>query len=165
MMNVALTIWGERISPVFDAAHELMVAVIENQEILEKRFFSFDPDRVASLIDMLDHDRVTVMICGAISEMPARMITESGIQLIPFISGNVDRILDTFAQNQPLAPMFLMPGCGRQRGTCRRRGVCGRPGGQGRQMVNAPNSSGQTSELHDDPKSFGRHRRTNHRSS
>lgn len=116
---------------MFDAAHDLMVAVIENREILEKRFFSFDPDRVASLIDMLEHDRVTVMICGAISETPARMISESGIQLIPFISGNVDMILGTYAQGKPLTPVFLMPGCGRRQGTCRRKGSCGRGQGQG----------------------------------
>lgn len=153
MMNVALTIWEQRISPVFDAAHELMVAVIEKSEILEKRFFSFDPERVASLIDMLEHDRVTVMICGAISDMPARMITESGIHLIPFISGNVDMILEAYAQGKSLTPVFLMPGCGRQRGTCRRQGLCGRNQGQGpkgRRMTREKIGSGQTLAINGD---------------
>lgn len=150
-MNIALTIWGERISPVFDAAHELMVVEIKSGKILEKRFYSFDPDRVGSLIDMLAHDRVTVMICGAISEMPAQMISESGIQLIPFISGNVDRILDTYAHENPLTPMFQMPGCGRQRGICKQGGICGTPRGHGhRNRRNAPKPSGQTPEPNDD---------------
>lgn len=126
MMNVAFTIWEDRISPVFDVAHDLMVAVIEERGVREKRFYSFDPDRVAALISMLEHDRVDVLICGAISETPATMITESGIHLIPFISGNVGRILDTFAKGGPLSPVFLMPGCGRQRPVCGRRDMCRR---------------------------------------
>lgn len=154
-MNIALTIWGERISPVFDAAHELMVAMIDRGEILEKRFFSFDPDRVASLIDMLEHDRVAVMICGAISDMPARMISESGIQLIPFISGSVETILATYAQGKPLSPSFLMPGCGRQRGRCTRRRPCGRIQGHhppGRDMVKEQIASAQYQRRSVNPK-------------
>lgn len=133
MMNVAFTIWGDRISPVFDAAHDLMVAVIEERGVKEKRFYSFDPDRVAALISMLEHDRVAVLICGAISETPATMITESGIHLIPFISGNVGRILDTFAKGGPLSPVFLMPGCGRQSPGCASRVGCHRFRGQDEQ--------------------------------
>jgi predicted Fe-Mo cluster-binding NifX family protein len=126
MMNVAFTVWEDRISPVFDAAHDLMIAVVDDRCVKEKRFFSFDPDRVATLIGMLRHDAVDVLVCGAISETPARLISESGIRLIPFISGNVDLVLTAFAQGRPLAPVFLMPGCGRVRPMCGRRIDCPR---------------------------------------
>ncbi|MBU1172858.1 MAG: NifB/NifX family molybdenum-iron cluster-binding protein [Proteobacteria bacterium] len=126
MMNVAFTIWGGRISPVFDAAHDLMIVMIEGHGVKGKHYFTFDPDRVAALISMLEHDRVDVLICGAISEAPARMITESGIQLIPFISGNVERILDAFVKGDPLSPVFLMPGCDRKGSACGQKGACRR---------------------------------------
>ncbi|GAB6094642.1 hypothetical protein JCM14469_08940 [Desulfatiferula olefinivorans] len=133
MMNVAFTVWEDRISPVFDAAHDLMVAVIDDRCVREKRFFSFDPNRVATLIGMLRHDAVDVLVCGAISETPARLISESGIHLIPFISGNVDRVLAAVATGRPLTPVFLMPGCGRRRPMCGRRAGCPRVAVDGRE--------------------------------
>ena len=43
-MKIAITIWGNRISPVFDAARTLLVARIENRTILKKRYIPFNPD-------------------------------------------------------------------------------------------------------------------------
>jgi len=39
------------------------------------------------------------------------VIEESTIKLIPFIGGNVNEILESYAEGNPLAPSFLMPGC------------------------------------------------------
>ncbi|MFA6009097.1 MAG: NifB/NifX family molybdenum-iron cluster-binding protein [Desulfobacteraceae bacterium] len=117
---VALTVWENRISPVFDVAHDLMIVRIDNGKVADKRYVSFDPDRLSTLIATLEDQKVECLICGAISEMPARMIVDSGIHLIPFISGNLNQVLGYFAKGEPIVPFFLMPGCG-----CPRRATCG----------------------------------------
>lgn len=117
---VALTVWENRISPVFDVAHDLMIVRIDGGKIEDKRFVSFDPDRLSSMILILEDQKVECLICGAISETPARMIVDSGICLIPFISGNLDQVLGYFAKGESIVPGFLMPGCG-----CPRRATCG----------------------------------------
>lgn len=118
---VALTVWENRISPVFDVAHDLMIVNIDNGKVADKRYVSFDPDRISSLLTILEDRNVDCLICGAISEAPARMIVDSGIRLIPFITGNLNLVLGYFAKGESIVPGFLMPGCG-----CPRRGICGR---------------------------------------
>lgn len=118
---VALTVWEDRISPVFDGAHDLMIAAIDNGRILDRRYVAFDPDRIASLVTILQKQNVECLICGAISESPARVIMESGIRLVSFISGDLDRVLDLIARGESIVPGFLMPGC-----RCPRRGTYGR---------------------------------------
>ena len=41
-MKVALTAWGDRISPVFDSAHTLLIAEIKNKQIISKHYESFE---------------------------------------------------------------------------------------------------------------------------
>jgi predicted Fe-Mo cluster-binding NifX family protein len=117
---VALTVWENRISPVFDVAHDLMIVNIDNGKVSDKRYVSFDPERISSLLTILEDRNVDCLICGAISEAPARMIVDSGIRLIPFITGDFNLVLGYFAKGESLVPGFLMPGCG-----CPRRGICG----------------------------------------
>ncbi len=123
-MKTALTVWENRISPVFDSAHMLLMVEIENNKILNKRHEPFDPTLPLRLIERLIELDIAVLICGAISETPANMIEARAIKLIPFISGNADDVLKHYAQGHPIIPAFLMPGCDRKRkrqAQCRRK--------------------------------------------
>ncbi len=122
-MKTALTVWENRISPVFDAAQMLLIAEIDNTKIINKRHEPFDPEIPLRFIDRLLEIDVAVLICGAISEIPANMIEARAITLIPFISGNAEDVLEHYAQGLPIIPAFLMPGCNRKRkkqAQCRR---------------------------------------------
>ena len=120
-MKVAITVWGRRISPVFDSADKLVIAEIKNAKVVNKKKQGFNPGIPSRLIKKLKQLDVAVLICGAISEIPANMIEAGGIRLIPFISGNVDDVLCTYAKEIPIVPEFLMPGCGCEQHRCRQR--------------------------------------------
>lgn len=110
-MKVAITIWDERVSPVFDAAHSLLIADINNKILKKIAYESFNPHFEARLIEKLNHLHIDVFICGAISQAHSTLIEANGIRLIPFISGSVNEILESYARGNSLAPVFLMPGC------------------------------------------------------
>ncbi len=114
-MKVALTVWEDRISPVFDSARTLLVVEIKDQEIVnrfvEKLNYSIFSN-LAQMVSCLNLLKIDVLICGAISQIPANMIEASGIELIPFISGNTEEIIATYSKDKSIIPMFLMPGCG-----------------------------------------------------
>ncbi len=110
-MKVALTVWGDRISPVFDASHTLLVAEIEKAEVVSKVSISFNPQQPSRLADALAGNEVSVLICGAVSTSPANLIESNGIKLIPFIAGNAAEVLEHFAKKGPTLQCFLMPGC------------------------------------------------------
>ena len=96
-MKIALTVWEDRISPVFDVADILLVADIEQGAVQDTRLVKIEPGRLSPLVDMLKRMEVEVLFCGAISEIPANVVSAGGIRLIPFVSGKIDHILDTFA--------------------------------------------------------------------
>lgn len=110
-MKVAVTVWEERISPVFDASRRLLIATIEDRRITDRSYVLFDPAMPSNLAKILSELEVPVLICGAVSQVPATIMTNGGIQLIPFITGEVDRILEVYARGNSLAPAFVMPGC------------------------------------------------------
>lgn len=110
-MKVAVTVWNERISPVFDASRRLLIAKIKNARVTDRSYVIFDPGSPSSLTRTLTELDVPVLICGAVSQVPANIIVAGGITLIPFIAGEVDRVLKVYAEGSSLSPGFVMPGC------------------------------------------------------
>ncbi|WP_457552774.1 NifB/NifX family molybdenum-iron cluster-binding protein [Desulfobacula sp.] len=110
-MKIAITVWDKRISPVFDSAHTLLIAEIKNKKIKHISYKSFNPQLEAQLTEELSRLGINVLICGAISEIYSTLIEASAIQLIPFINGNANEVLESYAKGNSLIPTFLMPGC------------------------------------------------------
>ena len=110
-MKLAITIWGNRVSPVFDAAGTLLIARVENREILEKKYIPFEPDSHEKLIRLLKKFDISLMVCGAISTQPANLIIENRIRLLSFVTGDARQVLDNLAKKEALEKNFMMPGC------------------------------------------------------
>ena len=116
-MKIALTVWGNRISPVFDSAQTLLIAKVKNNMVIKKSYKPID-SKSSGFPDNLKKLDISVLICGAISEVPTNIIVFSGIKLIPFITGNASQVLDLYLSNKPVPPAYFMPGYKRQgRGT------------------------------------------------
>lgn len=109
-MKIAMTVWGNRVSPVFDSAQTILLAEIDANEVVwEQREFIAGqiPTRLAR---MLVDKGIDTLVCGAISEQPAGIIEAAGINLISFVSGNAQRLLEACAQGIS-TDEFRMPGC------------------------------------------------------
>ena len=106
-MKVAVTVWNNRISPVFDVSRELMVAEVRDQKIAQVHYERMDPESGARTAERLAGMGVKVLICGAISRTPAAMLEAAGIQLIPFVTGQAENVVSAFAGGQPIIPEFL----------------------------------------------------------
>ena len=109
-MKVAMTVWGNRISPVFDSAQTILLADIEDGKIVDRRR-EFLPRMVdPGLARMVAEKGIDTLICGAISERPSQIIKQSGIKLLSFVGGNAENFLEAYAEGGPLE-LFRMPGC------------------------------------------------------
>ena len=79
------------------------------------------PEWLAMRLEQLGVD---VVICGAISRCLSRHLEMRGIQVVSFVSGDVDEVLRAYASGTLGDHRFLMAGCrpGAQgAGQCRRR--------------------------------------------
>ncbi|MBN1863535.1 MAG: NifB/NifX family molybdenum-iron cluster-binding protein [Victivallales bacterium] len=120
-MKVAIPVWQERVSPVFDASRSLRLISLDNEgREFERQMVDvqvvYSSQRVTLLMDL----EADVLICGAISAPLASMIASTGIQLIPFVAGEVEAVLAAFRRGELPSPAYMMPGCSGYRRRYRR---------------------------------------------
>ncbi len=117
-MKIALPVWQERISPVFDTARTLLVIEYQDNREVERIIRELPEKSLTERVRLLADLEVNRLICGAISNQLANLVLASGIQVIPFVTGEVNDILHAFLSDRIHDARFFMPGC---RGRCRRR--------------------------------------------
>jgi len=110
-MKLALTVWEDRISPLFDTSQKLLVTEIKNAEFFNRQYKSFQTGIPLKQAGRLRELGVEILICGAISKMPLIMINSYGVSLIPFITGKVEDVLCAYIAGTLNHPKFQMPGC------------------------------------------------------
>ena len=115
-MKVGLPVWENRISPVIDFAHEILIAEIENLGVISRQYQPFDPhlppfSQAANLSGL----GVEILICGAVSQVLEDMVRSYGIRVISAISGNVDEVLQAYLKGGLSNRKYRMPGSGRKK--------------------------------------------------
>jgi predicted Fe-Mo cluster-binding NifX family protein len=111
-MKLALTVWENRISPVFDCAQRLLVVDVKGEMATSKHLEPFRYESPFSRATRLSDLGIKVLICGAVSESFANIIETYGITIIPFIAGSVEDVLDAYLKDELYSAKFRMPGCG-----------------------------------------------------
>ena len=129
-MKIAMPIWNERISPVFDVAEKVLILDVQNRTVRsrsERTLAQCDP---FEKIGQLRADGVEVLVCGAISRPVTVYAEAQGIRTIPFMAGDIEDVIKAYLEGRLASPGFFMPGCygrgGRFRGSGggRGRGAC-----------------------------------------
>jgi len=128
--KIAIPQWQGCVSTVFDFANKLLLIDIDGQKEINRSEVTLLDEPVPQRIAMLKNLGANVLICGAISRPLAFMITGSGIELLPYISGPIEEVLNAYLTGQLTQQRFSMPGCwpgarrgfGRWRRGCRWRG-------------------------------------------
>lgn len=126
-MRVAITIWDNRVSPVFDTAREILLAHVDGGQLLERRQENLGEEAAALRVDRMRALHVDTLICGAISRPLAEMLAAAGISVIPFVAGEAEEVLAAYLNGGLPGPSFAMPGCrcGQGRRSRGGRGHCG----------------------------------------
>lgn len=110
-MKIALSVWKDCISTVFDAADQLLVVEKDGDGALKRTPFRLDsadgPSRAIQLKEM----EIDVLICGAISRPQEAAISASGITIHPFVRGPVQEIIAAYESGQLHTAAFALPGC------------------------------------------------------
>ena len=138
MTRIAITVSNDRISPVFDVARSLLL-VDDGQRVASAELKSaFPPERAGELAAL----GVDLLICGAISRFQEMALRGQGVEVLPWLAGDVDEVIEAYHSGRLNDARFAMPGCcglgpaglgrgGRGMGLGR-RGRGGRGGGMGR---------------------------------
>ena len=122
-MKIAVTIWNDRIAPVFDVARDIRLVEVIDGRMLDPQEDILTGELPVQKALRLVELGVETLICGAISRPAGAMIASYGIQVVPFVAGNPEAVIMAWLKGGLTEEVFMMPGC-RRRG---REGPCRRP--------------------------------------
>ena len=109
-MKIAIPIWDDCVSSVFDFTHRLLLVDIENDSEVSRSEISLVPEPSPQRATRLKTLGVDILICGAISRSLAIQISASGIEVLPYVVGQVDEVLKAYLVDQLAQTQFAMPG-------------------------------------------------------
>lgn len=110
-MKVALAVWNDRISPVFDVSRELLVVDVKDGSVVERIGVHFSSDQPMHKVQRLVEMEVAVLLCGAVSRQLAATLEANGISLLAFVSGDVESVIGEYLKGRLPNPEMSMPGC------------------------------------------------------
>ncbi len=121
-MKLAVAAWNGRISPLFDTAGQVNIYEIEEGAVVSVSnhalFDSVTARQAAQVAEM----GAKLLVCGAVSRPLLQQLDSHGVKVIPWISGNVDDVVQAFISGDLMSGDFTMPGCGRRRRRRHREG-------------------------------------------
>ena len=112
MAKAAFSTWNDRIAPVFDVAQSIHLVEIEGDRIVRLNQVGVTSEmanlRTARLVEL----GVDTLVCGAISRPLQAMISAYGIQVIAFVAGDLQEIIQAWACGKLAGSAdYAMPGC------------------------------------------------------
>jgi len=130
--KIAIPIRNSFVSSVFDFAHQLLVIDAEDKKEISRSQIQLNQKAIQQRVSRLVELNVNVLICGGISRPLASMLIAFNIEVVPFVTGTVDEVLNAYFNDRLSEPQFLQPGCepGARKGFGRRRRGCQWRGGQ-----------------------------------
>jgi predicted Fe-Mo cluster-binding NifX family protein len=118
-MKAAFAVWKDRIAPVFDVTHTVRLVETDGKQIISQTQAVLAGDLANQKALRLAELEVNTLVCGAISKSLQSMVAAYGIQVIAFVTGDLQEIIQAWIRGKlEGAAQFAMPGC--------RRSVTGR---------------------------------------
>jgi predicted Fe-Mo cluster-binding NifX family protein len=110
-MKIAFAYWENRVAPVFDTARQIHVVKAEGGKIVGETHETLPEDfpipKVRRLVDL----DVGTLVCGAISRPLHAMVSSYGIQVVPFIAGDLREVIQAWLRDSLEDAAFALPGC------------------------------------------------------
>ena len=110
-MKAAFPFWENRIAPVFDSARQLCIIEKEFGRIVHEGREPLTGDLPTQKALRLTELGVGTLICGAISRPLQEMLIGCGIQVVPFVSGDLSEVIRAWISGKFNRSSFAMPGC------------------------------------------------------
>ena len=120
-MNLALAAYENRIASLFESLDRFIIIDSQSNNLQNSISIPVTDKSPMHLSHLLKTNKVELLICGAISGCIQQMLEAHNVQVIPWITGNLESVIHAYKMGEIFLPQFTMPGCGK-RGRHGRRG-------------------------------------------
>ena len=110
-MKTAFAYWDDRISPVFDISRQIHIVEVASGRIVGEAREILPGDVPVQKVLRLTELGIDTLVCGAISRHLRELVEAYGIQVIPFVAGDLREIVQAWQNNGLRSQAFAMPGC------------------------------------------------------
>ncbi len=125
IMKLAVTVWNNRVAPVFDSAGTALLLDIHDDVVVDESTISLKTSNIDQRAAFLQSVGVNELICGAASSEAQRALRERNIGVHAFVAGEVPDVVSAWLSDGLNADAFSLPGCACiNRGRGLRRGRC-----------------------------------------
>jgi predicted Fe-Mo cluster-binding NifX family protein len=100
MKTIAIPVFGNRISNRLDSSENVLLVAIENDVIKKRESYYWALANPLEKIDMLRQFGVEVLICDGITEFCSNQLANTPIEVIPWVSGEIEDILIEYLAGQ-----------------------------------------------------------------
>lgn len=107
MTTIAIPIFENRISNRLDCSENILFISIENGVVKKRQTFHWALAKPLEKINSLIHLGVNVLICDGITEFYSSQLKNTPIQVIPWVSGEVDDVLAQYLEGKLSANQTL----------------------------------------------------------
>ncbi|HNT57525.1 MAG TPA: hypothetical protein PKL99_06565 [Syntrophales bacterium] len=112
-MKFAIPVWGEFLSTVCDFCDTWVIVEPHAREPYRCEYMDFKSVGFIGRIEILKSKDVTVLLCGAISKALEHWVRAAGIEVIPYLRGKTEDIVDAYLQDRLYEARYFLPGCRR----------------------------------------------------
>jgi predicted Fe-Mo cluster-binding NifX family protein len=131
-MNIAIPVFGSRVSPRFDGADTFLLVRVDNGVISERTSRPMQGAQGVRRTQLLTGDDVDVLLCCGIRQCDYYSLADAGIDVYPGLMGETEEVLEAFLGGEISKDGFcggLVPMMARRRV---RGGRCANTPGPGR---------------------------------
>lgn len=103
-MRIAVPRMGEMVAPCFEYCATMALFTIHEGRVVEQVDFPLRSREPFDRVRLLRDQRVDVLICGGMQDIYEDLIRASGLEVISWVSGEVEDLLDMYLRGS------LVPG-------------------------------------------------------
>ena len=96
METIAISIFGNRISSRLDVSEKLMIVTTENDKIKTRDTILLESTDILKKLDTLLKLKPDVLICGGLTNLCKKMLSNYNIKVIPWVKGDTELILKLY---------------------------------------------------------------------
>ena len=110
MIRIAIPIFRNKVSPVFDSCTRVLFVDIEEDREIDRKEIYLDALALTDRVSILLKSGVETVICGGIRDVMTSMLMGVKIDLISDITGEIDQVLKAYLAPGLDQTQFHIPG-------------------------------------------------------
>lgn len=102
MKRIAIPVFEDRISNRLDCSENLLLVSLEKGEIIKREIVLLTHTGSSAKLNTLIGLKIDVLICNGITTFYSRRLSNTNIEIIPWVSGKIDEVLAWYLESESI---------------------------------------------------------------